>query len=79
MARSSTTQARNSEDPLRSLINGTLSNNSAIVRYRTHVVALLGNVNEAAQRLRIHRNTLSRSVDHPRLERWRARRSRRPR
>jgi DNA-binding NtrC family response regulator len=75
-ARSSKTQARSSEDPLRSLRLGTLSDTEAAIRYRTHVVALTGNVNQAAHRLHLHRNTVTRSVDLPRLNRWRARRPR---
>ena len=70
------TKARSSEDPLRSLRLGTLSDLEAANRYRTHVVAVTGNVNEAARRLRLHRNTVTRSLDLPRLNRWRARRPR---
>jgi hypothetical protein len=77
-ARSSETPARSSEDPLRSLRLGTLSDDEAARRYRTHVVALEGNVTAAARRLRLHRNTVAQSIDLPRLNRWRARR-RRPR
>ena len=75
-ARHSKAPARSSEDPLRSLRLGTLSDDEAANRYRTHVVALTGNVSEAARRLRLHRNTVTRSVDIPRLNRWRARRPR---
>ncbi len=39
-------------DPLRSLRLGALSDGAAARRYRSHVVALTGNVNEAARRLR---------------------------
>ena len=74
--RSSTTTARSSEDPLRSLRLGTLSDDEAAIRYRTHVVALAGNVTDAARRLRLHRNTVTRSLDLSRLNRWRARRPR---
>ena len=48
----------------RSLRFGTLSDLEAANRYRTHVVAVTGNVNEAA-RLRLHRNTVTRSLDLP--------------
>jgi hypothetical protein len=51
----------------------TLSDPEAAVRYRTHVVALTGNVNDAARRLRLHRNTVGLSIDQPRLNRWKAR------
>ena len=70
------TAARSSEDPLRSLRLGTLSDDEAAIRYRTHVVALAGNVTDAARRLRLHRNTVTRSLDLSRLNRWRARRPR---
>ncbi len=69
----SKTPARSSEDPLRSLRLGALSDGAAARRYRSHVVALTGNVNEAAHRLRLHRNTVTRSLDLPWLKRWRAR------
>ena len=61
-------------DPARAFREGMLSEEEAIRRYRNIVFARMGSVNAAARRLGVHRNTVTRSLDHARLARWKARR-----
>jgi DNA-binding NtrC family response regulator len=75
-ASSSMVPPPSSVDPVRSLREGTLSEEEAIRRYRNIVFARTGSVSAAARRLGIHRNTLMRSLDRARVARWRARPSR---
>ena len=75
-APSSTGPVPSSLDPARAFREGTLSEEEAIRRYRNIVVARMGSVSAAAGRLGVHRNTVTRSLDHARLARWKARRAR---
>ena len=63
-------------DPVRAFRDASLSEEEAIRRYRNFVFARRVRVDAAARRLGVHRNTVTRSLDHARLARWKARRPR---
>jgi DNA-binding NtrC family response regulator len=61
------------DDPVRSLREGTLSEEEAVLRYRNIVYARTGNLSETARKLRISRNTVAQSVARASLARRRGR------